>query len=290
MLPQAWSHNNSTSAEYNSPSSAPSYPYPNPKGSELYRLPAPPPRVSRWIARTLAYTIISANSARQPSLNGRHSEGSWQPCVKVSRCAKTPSAARRKTVENIPKCREVLHASGSLWTLLWCFTGGKSFFFYLMLNVPSSIQAAKIEFKMRTNKLRFKELNTCDCYLDVWGCSIWPQCENMSGSPSSHFIHKTRLQCFCPLTHFADVQIFSVKSSCRNFCSSNLLLCSQQQLRPRLSAVSDKLHLSARQVRSSTDGMLRHLSFHVRLWRAKVLSKQIHLINVKMLKLATLLV
>lgn len=152
MLPQAWSHNNSTSAEYSSPSSAPSYPYPNPKGSELYRLPAPPPRGSRWIARTLAYTMISANSARQPSLNGRHSEGSWQPCVKVSMCAKTPSAARRETVGNIPKCREVLQAvcepCGDASLKKMCFS-------YLMLNVPSSIQAAQSEFKMRRKQVAF---------------------------------------------------------------------------------------------------------------------------------------
>lgn len=102
MLPQAWSHSSSTSAEYSNPSSALSYPYPNPKGSELYKLPANP-RGSRWIASTRAYTMISANSARQPSLSGRHSEGSWQPCVKVSKCAKTPKAAKKIVVENIPK-------------------------------------------------------------------------------------------------------------------------------------------------------------------------------------------
>lgn len=123
MLPQAWSHSNSTSAEYSSPSSAPSYPYPNPKGSELYRLPAPPPRGSRWIPRTLAYTMISASSARQPSLSGRHSEGSWQPCVKVSRCVKTQSAARRRAAEHMPRSYRLLAVCESSFKTD-CFTLG----------------------------------------------------------------------------------------------------------------------------------------------------------------------
>lgn len=153
MLPQAWSHSSSTSAEYSSPSSAPSYPYPNPKGSELYRLPAPPPRGSRWIARTRAYTMISASSARQPSLSGRHSDGSWHPCVKVSRCVKTQSAARRRAAANMPKNPRgvtsfwsvnpvvMLHRTKS-FVSIHCF----------LLEVPSSIQVANSELKRRTKK------------------------------------------------------------------------------------------------------------------------------------------
>jgi hypothetical protein len=60
------------------------------------------------MASTFAYMMISASSARHPSLSGRHSVGSWQPCARLTGHAHSTSAVT-ESVNNIPatKAREI---------------------------------------------------------------------------------------------------------------------------------------------------------------------------------------